>query len=242
MTKFEEIKKYFLSKSNKLSFSNVGNSVDTLCDDGFDIGIDFNRETQKVLEYRDRDMMDIIVYDPEVEEDWQELVNIADDLATYHNGEDQDVEVDKGEKVFILHGCTHRATKGKRAVFKVNKDEKTITCTLVCTADVRDKMSMFSKLFDLYVPKKQRTIKTTITVKCQDEDKFDEEFGKRLAFAKARISCLKMFKSLIADLEYKLEDVLSSIRSESFRYDFSIDQHIEDSENIINMKYNSDTK
>lgn len=238
MTKFEEIKEYFLSKSDKLSFTDAGDNVDFLCDDGFDIGLDFDGKTQKVIEYRGKDE---VVYDPEVEEDWQELVNIADDLATYH-GVDYGVEVDRSEKIFILHGCTHRATKGKRAVFKVNKDEKTVTCTLVCTADVRDKMSMFSKIFNLYVPKKQRTIKTTITVKCQDGDEFDEEFGKRLAFAKARVSCLKMFKALIVDLEYKLEEVLSSIHDESFRYNFSIDQHIEDSENIINMKYNSDAE
>lgn len=228
MTKFEEIKEYFLSKSNKHSFINAGDNIDSLCDDGFDIGLDFDGKTQKVIE--DRGGEDEIVYDPEVEEDWQELVKIADDLATFHSG----------EKIFILHGCTHRATKGKRVVFRINKDEKTVTCTLICTADVRDKMSMFSKIFNLYVPKKQRTIKTAITVRCQDEDEFDEEFGKKLAFAKARVSCLKMFKALIAELEYKLEEVLSSIRDESFRYDFSIDQHIEDSENIINMKYGSD--
>lgn len=140
-------------------------------------------------------------------------------------------------KIFILHGCTHRSTKGKRATFTIDHENKSVTCHLSCTAAIRDKHSKISKLFDLFIPKKDRKIKTTITIKCNDEDKFDENFGKQLAFAKARVSCLKTMKSLIERFFSQINEVCTDFKTETDRYDVAISQHSEDYKSLIDNKY-----
>lgn len=240
MNKYQEIKNYLLDLG--FTFKSVGNGEVPVSKSGTEMSFIFDDSTQTIIRQSrvnpDEDLELFIQTLATTFVDLESGTTNLSDILQEVEGEDYDFI--KDDKVFVLHGCTHRSTRNKRATFKVDHKNKTVTCTLICTADVRDKSSIDAKLFNLYVPKKARTIKTTITISCKDGDDFDEEFGKRLAFAKARISCLKMMRALIEDFRSKLDDISDKYWSEYDRYDFAIQQHIDDYTSLVDGKYGND--
>lgn len=105
----------------------------------------------------------------------------------------------------------------------INEDEKVVTCIITCYIDSR---SIGSKdksnyILDSIIEKldmKDKTVVRQASVKCCESDDFNIEFGKTLAYSKAKMKCIMSIIDFIRKTKKDLLKTLDDLTEESYRY------------------------
>lgn len=144
------------------------------------------------------------------------------------------------KKLLVLRNCSH---VNELVKYEIDEELKSVKCTMTCYIDSRSISSsdtsnfIFDTILRGIISSGGGKVEKTGTAICHEGDEFDLEFGKAIAYSRAKMKCFSEMAKFIDNLSEELSKLQGNLAEELTRYVTALRVQVKDFNEMMDSRY-----